>query len=92
MTDIVDRLRGGITDGTQLRWMVTPIHQEAADEITRLRAAVADAYRKGQEDMRGVMFDTVFEVWEKTDPYDGLSYSSIHDALAALPIKDYSND
>ena len=38
-TDLVRRLREGRTDGTSLRWAVTPIHKE--DEIERLRAEVA---------------------------------------------------
>jgi multidrug resistance efflux pump len=37
MTDIVERLREGKTDGTHLRWMVTNIHLEAAAEVERLR-------------------------------------------------------
>lgn len=40
MSDIVERLREGRTDGTALRWAVTDIHREAADEIERLRAEV----------------------------------------------------
>ena len=39
-TDLVKRLREGRTDGTSLRWAVTPIHTEAADEIERLRAVM----------------------------------------------------
>lgn len=42
MTDIVERLRSGTTDGTALTWTVTPIHREAADEIERLRKDNAD--------------------------------------------------
>ena len=38
MSDIVDRLRAGTTDGSHLRWTVTTIHLEAADDIERLRA------------------------------------------------------
>ena len=38
--DIVKRLREGRTEGTDLRWQVTDIHLEAADEIERLRAIV----------------------------------------------------
>jgi hypothetical protein len=38
--DIVIRLREGRTDGTDLRWDVTDVHREAADEIVRLRAAL----------------------------------------------------
>lgn len=37
MTDIVERLREGRTNGTALRWCVTDIHREAADEIEWLR-------------------------------------------------------
>ena len=33
---IQERLREGRTDGTALRWMVTPIHTEAADVIDAL--------------------------------------------------------
>lgn len=43
MTDIVERLRSGTTDGTALTWTVTPIHREAADEIERLRAGLMKA-------------------------------------------------
>ena len=42
MTDIVTRLRAGTTDGTSLTWAVTDIHQEAADQIERLRAENED--------------------------------------------------
>lgn len=38
MTDIRKRLREGRTDGTDLRWTVTEVHREAADEIDRLLA------------------------------------------------------
>jgi hypothetical protein len=44
MTDIVRRLREGRTDGTDLRWDVTDVHREAADEIERLHAALKVAY------------------------------------------------
>jgi hypothetical protein len=37
MTDVVERLREGRTDGTVLRWSVTDIHREAAAEIEWLR-------------------------------------------------------
>lgn len=37
MTDIVTRLRTGQTEGSYLRWHVTSVHVEAADEIERLR-------------------------------------------------------
>jgi hypothetical protein len=40
-TGLVKRLREGRTDGTSLRWAVTPIHKEDADEIVRLRSEVA---------------------------------------------------
>lgn len=36
-TDIVNRLREGSTDGTELKWAVTEVHLEAADELERLR-------------------------------------------------------
>jgi hypothetical protein len=39
-TDLVTRLREGRMDGTGLRWSVTDIHREAADEIARLRRFV----------------------------------------------------
>ena len=42
MTDIVERLREGRTDGTALRWSVTDIHHEAASEIERLRLAFTE--------------------------------------------------
>lgn len=41
--DLVERLREGRRDdGTDLRWMVTPIHLEAASEITRLQERVEE--------------------------------------------------
>jgi hypothetical protein len=43
MSDIVDRLRKGTTDGSHLRWTVTDIHIEAADTIETLRAQLAQA-------------------------------------------------
>lgn len=39
-SDILNRLRGGKTDGSNHRWTVTPIHLEAADEIELLRIAL----------------------------------------------------
>lgn len=36
--NIVQRLRDGRTNGSNLLWSVTAIHREAADEIERLRA------------------------------------------------------
>jgi hypothetical protein len=42
--DIVKRLREGRrNDGTDLRWVVTEVHIEAADEIERLRVALREA-------------------------------------------------
>jgi hypothetical protein len=41
MTTISKRLREGRTDGTALRWTVTPIHREAADTIDALVAALS---------------------------------------------------
>lgn len=38
--DIVSRLLEGSSVGTQLRWVVTDVHREAASEITRLRGEV----------------------------------------------------
>lgn len=38
--DIVIRLREGRTNGSYLRWAVTDVHQEAANEIERLRTLV----------------------------------------------------
>lgn len=38
--DIVQRLREGRTNGSNLLWSVTAIHREAADEIERLREAL----------------------------------------------------
>lgn len=35
--DIVVRLREGRSNGTDLRWTVTQVHREAADEIEQLR-------------------------------------------------------
>ena len=39
--DIVQRLLEGRTNGTDLRWAVTAVHVEAAEEIERLRERVA---------------------------------------------------
>lgn len=41
--DLVTRLREGRTNGTALRWQVFAIHLEAADEIERLTAQLAEA-------------------------------------------------
>jgi hypothetical protein len=38
--DIVKRLREGRTDDTDLRWQVTDIHREAADNIEQLRERI----------------------------------------------------
>ena len=38
--DLVVRLREGRSEGSHLRWVVTPIHLEAAAEIERLRRFV----------------------------------------------------
>jgi hypothetical protein len=38
---LVERLREGRTNGTALRWTVTPIHLEAAQAIAELRAQLA---------------------------------------------------
>ena len=40
--DIVQRLREGRTNGSNLLWSVTAIHREAADEIERLREALRE--------------------------------------------------
>lgn len=45
-SDIVQRLRKGITDGSHLRWTVTPDHLEAADEIELLRIALLSQERE----------------------------------------------
>lgn len=34
---LIERLRNGMTEGSDLRWHVTPIHREAADALERLR-------------------------------------------------------
>jgi hypothetical protein len=41
MATISERLREGRTDGTALRWTVTPIHREAADTIDALVEALS---------------------------------------------------
>lgn len=43
MTDIVTRLREGLSDDSPHRWTVTHVHREAADEIEGLRALLAHA-------------------------------------------------
>ena len=52
LIDLVIRLREGRTNGSHLRWAVTDVHQEAADEIERLRMLIAAARREGAEEMR----------------------------------------
>lgn len=42
MSDIVTRLREGRSTGTALRWTVTDVHREAADEILRLQKLVEE--------------------------------------------------
>lgn len=49
MSDILERLRTGSTDGTALRWSVTPVHIEAADEIEKLRAERDEAVQRGDD-------------------------------------------
>lgn len=80
MTDIVDRLREGIFGGAVAKTdgVLNAYMQEGADEIARLRAAIADAYRKGQEDMRE-------RAAAETGPYS-------HEHVRHLTIKDYSNE
>ena len=68
MSDIVERLRTGPTDGTNLKWVVRPIHIESADEIERLRAEnkllnekVTDAqtyFERANADVERIIADT----------------------------------
>jgi hypothetical protein len=48
LNGIVDRLRTGKTQGTDLRFSPGPTHLEAADEIERLREALEDVLHQAR--------------------------------------------
>ena len=91
MATISERLREGRTNGTDLRWMVTDIHREAADTIDALVAVLKPA----REAIASVPVET-FGVADHdglSDPYP-IQAELLHNIDAALALttpKETSN-